>query len=165
MGDFQGFFNVLLIGLVFYALRWLWERHRTDTLSQVTRNLGLGLTFREKGTLADIPDIERLPLFDRGGTKAVINVMRNPNAPNDPVLFGYQYLLGNDRTSGEQTQTVALEKNSKTLPNFELRPERLHHKIGSLLGYQDIDFADRPEFSRKYLLRGDDTSKAISTLF
>jgi len=40
------------------------------------------------------------------------------------------------------------------LPSFSLRPENAFHKFISALGYQDIDFGNRPEFSKLYLLRG-----------
>jgi len=45
-----------------------------------------------------------------------------------------------------------------------LRPEGLMHKIGSLFGYQDIDFDSHPNFSKHYLLRGSD-EEAIRELF
>ena len=50
------------------------------------------------------------------------------------------------------------------LPQFALRPEYLFDKIGSALGYQDIDIdfeSDRTgvEFSKKYLLQGKDEQK------
>jgi hypothetical protein len=39
---------------------------------------------------------------------------------------------------------------------FALRPESFFHRIISALGYQDIDFGQRPEFSQQYILRGQD---------
>ena len=35
-------------------------------------------------------------------------------------------------------------------------PETFFHKIGSLFGMQDIDFVEYPEFSRKFLVQGDE---------
>jgi len=54
-----------------------------------------------------------------------------------------------------------------SLPRFSMRPEEWHHKIGSGLGYQDIDFESHStaaEFSKKYLLRGRGEQK-IRALF
>jgi hypothetical protein len=48
-----------------------------------------------------------------------------------------------------------------------MRPEHFFHRIGSVLGYQDIDFESHPtaaEFSKKYLLRGKD-EQTIRALF
>ncbi|MGI9471696.1 MAG: hypothetical protein ACR2NZ_09210, partial [Rubripirellula sp.] len=50
------------------------------------------------------------------------------------------------------------------LPAFELRPESVFHRIGKVLGYQDIDFESHPEFSKRYLLRGQDED-AVRAMF
>jgi len=42
------------------------------------------------------------------------------------------------------------------LPEFSLKPEQFIHKLASTFGYQDIDFVDHLDFSRRYLLRGPD---------
>ena len=42
------------------------------------------------------------------------------------------------------------------LPTFFLRPEWYLDKIGTVFGWQDIDFALRPQFSHRYLLQGED---------
>ena len=41
-------------------------------------------------------------------------------------------------------------------PDFALEPEALWTKFSELSFGRDIDFAEYPEFSRKYYLRGDD---------
>jgi hypothetical protein len=51
---------------------------------------------------------------------------------------------------------VYLEPPNLNLPYFSLRPEGIMSKVLSAFGYQDIDFGQRPEFSRQYLLRGQD---------
>ena len=37
-----------------------------------------------------------------------------------------------------------------------MRAEHIGHRIAGVFGMQDIDFPERPEFSRRYLLRGSD---------
>ncbi len=39
----------------------------------------------------------------------------------------------------------------------------MFHKIGSAFGYQDIDFASHPTFSKQYLLRGSDEMAVRNT--
>ena len=51
---------------------------------------------------------------------------------------------------------MLFEASDLDLPQFALRPEHLFHKIGQVMGYQDIDFDSHPEFSKRYLLRGAD---------
>ena len=69
---------------------------------------------------------------------------------------------------GTISQTVICFRSSQlSLPDFSMRPEYFFHKIGSKLGYQDIDFESHPtavEFSKKYLLRGKD-EQTIRALF
>ena len=50
------------------------------------------------------------------------------------------------------------------LPAFELRPENALIRLASTFGYQDIDFDSFPEFSKRYLLRGEDEA-AIRSRF
>jgi carbonic anhydrase len=59
---------------------------------------------------------------------------------------------------------VYLEPGNMSLPYFSLRSERIAHKIWAAFGYQDIDFGNRPGFSREYLLRGPD-EQAIRNVF
>ena len=62
------------------------------------------------------------------------------------------------------TTVACFRLGEKTLPDFDLRPELTYHKVVSAFGYQDIDFATHPEFSKSYLLRGSDEN-AIRMLF
>ena len=72
------------------------------------------------------------------------------------------------QTTRYTVQTVICFRSPQlSLPDFSMRPEHFFHKIGSVLGYQDIDFESHPtaaEFSKKYLLRGKDEQK-IRALF
>ena len=37
-----------------------------------------------------------------------------------------------------------------------MRPEGMFDKIGSAIGFQDIDFESHPEFSKMFVLKGDE---------
>jgi len=50
------------------------------------------------------------------------------------------------------------------VPDFALEPERLWSRFSELVSGKDIDFAEFPEFSEKYYLRGDDET-AIRNFF
>ena len=69
--------------------------------------------------------------------------------------------------SGTLQTMICFQSPQLNLPKFQLGPEGWGHKIGSKLGYQDIDFESHltaVEFSKKYLLRGKDEQK-IRALF
>jgi hypothetical protein len=42
------------------------------------------------------------------------------------------------------------------IPDFALEPERMWTKLSEMAFGKDIDFADHPQFSANYYLRGDD---------
>jgi len=69
----------------------------------------------------------------------------------------YRYTTGSGKNHTTRTQTVvAMESDSLKLPSFTMRPELLFDRVGSALGFQDIDFADHPQFSRVFVLKGKD---------
>jgi hypothetical protein len=57
-----------------------------------------------------------------------------------------------------------MESASLELPSFTMRPEHVFDRLGSALGFQDIDFADHSQFSKMYVLKGQDET-AIREFF
>ena len=53
---------------------------------------------------------------------------------------------------------------SAQVPRFALTREGLLHRVGAALGFQDIDFDEDPEFSKRFVLKGDD-EHAIREIF
>jgi hypothetical protein len=81
------------------------------------------------------------------------------------AVFDYVYVIGYGKNRQTHTQSVAyLEPSYLNLPHFSLRPEGFMLKIFTAFGYQDIDFGQRPEFSKQYILRGPD-EQAIRRTF
>src|SRR5207302_2233016 len=70
--------------------------------------------------------------------------------------------------SGKSSQTHRigglLWTVERSLPQFLLTPEGLWARIVAHFGGQDIDFAESPEFSSAYRLRGSDEA-AVRALF
>ena len=81
------------------------------------------------------------------------------------AIFDYQFTTGGGKNQQTHRQTVISFKSEHLLiPDFEVRPENVFHKIGQAFGYGDIDFDSHPVFSKKFLLRGPD-EPAIRELF
>ena len=142
------------IGLLIY-LGWRYERKRTEALQQIAAELGFD--FSPGGDLVHSPAdrFAALRLFSQGRSRKVRNLMRGAGQNAEVSIFDYSYTVGSGKNKKTYRQTViCLESPALQIPDFELRPEHLFHRIGGLFGYQDIDFGDYPEFSRKYLLRG-----------
>jgi hypothetical protein len=81
------------------------------------------------------------------------------------VVFDYRYVTGGGNSQRTHRQTVFyVTGDALRLPSFSLRPENFLHRIGELFGFRDIDFERRPEFSRLFLLRGEE-EEAIRKAF
>jgi carbonic anhydrase len=152
---------VIVVLLLIYQRKK--ERERTEALRQVAAQLRWN--FAEEPPLNMIPNFEYFGLFNSGHSKRMRNLMYGEASGIKAGVFDYIYVTGSGKSSQTHYQTVVyLEPGNLRVPYFSLRPENFMHKIISAFGYQDIDFAQRPEFSRNYLLRGQD-EPAIRQVF
>ncbi|MGB7325996.1 MAG: hypothetical protein WBD31_14070 [Rubripirellula sp.] len=51
---------------------------------------------------------------------------------------------------------MAVQAAELEIPAFQLRPEGIFDRLGSMIGMQDIDFSDHPEFSNAFVLKTND---------
>ncbi|HKP45576.1 MAG TPA: hypothetical protein VJT50_03190 [Pyrinomonadaceae bacterium] len=155
------FFLLLVIGLTVYRNKR--ERARTEQLKSACTMLGW--QFTENAPFNWIPNLEKFPLFNTGHSKNIRNMMYGEIEGVKAALFDYQYVTGSGKNRATFNQSVVyFEPRDLNLPFFSLRPENVLHKFISALGYQDIDFGQRPLFSGQYLLRGSD-EQAIRNTF
>ena len=143
-----------LIGVIWYfAVQW--EKKRTEAMTAACQ--AMGFAFEQLGDVQALRTFGDLPVFDRGHSRKARNVMSGRTADRQVKLFDYAYTTGSGKNSHTHNQTVALFPDGASgLPDFELAPEHIFHKLGQVFGYQDIDFETSPEFSSRYLLRGTD---------
>ena len=91
-----------------------------------------------------------------GRKKKLFNLIIAATPELTLFLFDYSYITGHGKNKRVRRQSVAaVESADLSLPEFHLRPERRLDAIGSLLGRQDIDFDDHPEFSSAFVLKSD----------
>ncbi len=136
---------------------------RTDALR--TTAIDMGFAFEAEADLSQVAALVALPLFDRGHSKTVTNVMTGRAGGRDVKLFDYKYTTGGGKESHTWRQTVALYPGAgRNLPDFVLAPEGVFAKVAQIFGYQDIDFDSNVVFSKRYLLRGPDET-AIRAAF
>lgn len=110
----------------------------------------------EWGLLALLKSFE---LCRKGGRRQVRNLMtQSAGMLEEKIHIGdYQYTVQAGNTPVTIRQTFFfVQSKALGLPEMLLKPESFFHKIGNLLGRQDIDFEEWPEFSHKFLLRGDE---------
>jgi hypothetical protein len=157
------FFGAALAAVVaIFVFARQYERKRDAAF----RTAALHLGWRADGEAAAPPqEVEEFHLFQQGRARRASNLCRGRPGQFDATLFDYRYTTGSGRNSTTHKQTVLVfELSDCALPEFDLRPENLFHKIGSAFGYQDINLESRPEFSKAYLLRGTEEAQ-IRQLF
>ena len=150
----------LIIGVsVFFMLRL--KKKRTKQLSEISSDLKL--SFHPDGKDSIFESIS-FGIFDYGN---VSNMMHGEVSNAEFAIFDHKYKTSgsgdNPGSTYEQTAIYFKSTNLK-LPRFTLSPEDLWDKIGSAFGNQDIDFPTHPDFSKRFLLRGEDETK-IRALF
>jgi hypothetical protein len=150
---FWTLFISLAVFLIIYNKRK--ERERTQALQQLAGTLGW--SFAPDAPMNMIAGLERFTLFSSGRSRQIKNFMYGQAQGVKAAVFDFIYVTGSGKSQQTHYQTVVyLEPVNLMLPMFALRPETLFHRMLSALGYQDIDFGQRPEFSRQYILRGQD---------
>jgi hypothetical protein len=158
------YFLLLVFGLAVTGVAsWLkyWSDQR---VAETLKNLApqIGFTYR--------PEDSSAPSLQIHAPSEISCVMHGTASGLETVLYYYMYtnrtttddviMLTMPRWRSQRqryfAQTVAAFKMPITIADFEMRPEGLFNKIGSALGQQDINFDSHPEFSERYLLRGDE---------
>lgn len=131
------------------------ERERTEAMRAVANFLKWN--FVDLAPWNMIPNLDSFALFNHGHSKQIKNFMYGEANGVKAALFDYIYVVGSGRNRTTHFQSVVyLEPGNLRAPYFSLRPEGFFTKIMTAFGYQDIDFGQRPEFSKRYLLRGQD---------
>jgi hypothetical protein len=148
------FFVILFIVFAMFSIYKKREKIRTEKLTNICQELGFPLQ-----TAVDPVLLERLsgfPLMNIGRDKQITNVIsvEGPNA--DISVFDYSYVtdVSKDRRLRKQT-VMSVESTSLVHPVFNLRPEEFWSKVEAAFGGQDIDFVEHPDFSNKYVLKGE----------
>jgi hypothetical protein len=150
-----------IVGIYIYSSKK--EKERTLAMQQAAQQMGWA--FAPVSELAMIPHSGYFNLFNQGHSKSIRNMIYGEINGVKAAIFDYRYTVGHGKHSHTYSQSVMYFETPKLqLPMFTLSPENFMHKFISALGYQDIDFGNRPEFSKRYLLRGQD-EQAIRRAF
>ena len=162
MNPFIFFLLLFLVLGIAWVIQSVQRARRGEALQEAAS--GMKFTFQPKADPRLVGRLEHFHLFSQGRRQKITNVLQGRAGDIDVSVFDYRYVTGGGQNSRSWNQTVILfESDEMRLPNFTLRPENLFHKIGQVFGYQDIDFDSHPEFSKRYLLRGENESDARHT--
>jgi hypothetical protein len=142
---FQLIYAVLGVGVVITVYDAVRSRARSKQIPKLGTLLSLEYT---KETLfPEDQDFCDLGFFKRGYWSTIRNTLRG----RDEWLFDYSFHVRGRRN--RISHSVAVFRLSRArLPRFELRPEDVLAKLAVVLGGQDVDFAEDPEFSKHFRL-------------
>jgi hypothetical protein len=153
---------IALVGTIIVVAHQM-EKKRAEALQAAASSMRF--TFSRKAEPGFLERLKQFHLFSQGHSKKITNVLRGQAGDLDVSVFEYAYRTGGGQHSHHWSQTVILfESDDMGLPQFTLRPENVFHKIGQVFGYQDIDFDSHPEFSKRYLLKGEN-EESVRWLF
>jgi len=149
----------VLVFFIIFALVFVYqqrkERERTQYMQAIANQLRWN--FADVAPWNMITNLDYFTLFNQGHSKQIKNFMYGEANGVKAAMFDYVYVTGSGKNRTTHFQTVTyLEPANLRAPYFSLRPEGFFTKIMTAFGYQDIDFGQRPEFSKRYLLRGQD---------
>lgn len=152
---------VLPAALIYYLIQS--NRKRSEALQRFAALMGF--QYSEKADLVAELQASGFRLFTHGRSKKSSRLLSGQTGAVSVRIFDYRYVSGAGKNSRTVAQTVILLNSDRLdLPRFALQPENIFHKIGQAFGMKDIDFDLYPEFSKRYLLRGDD-EEAVRNLF
>ena len=150
-----------VVGIIIWAA-WLYKKKRSEALEYIATSLNL--SFKRKNDNSLIGAHDYFVLFSKGHSKKISNLMTGSTGDININIMDYKYTVGSGKNSSTHLQTIIIVQSAHLhLPTFTLSPENFFHKIGGMFGYQDIDFASHPKFSKQYLLRGKDEDSIKET--
>lgn len=154
------------IGFVICTILWLvwrFEKKRTQQILEAAGALGFESLTQLPTNLDGV--IGSSKLMSTGRNRVSSNIVRRQASGLDVLVFDYRYTVGHGKSAQTPHQTVAVFRSDRIIaPRFFLKPEGWVTKLGEIFGSQDIDFEECPEFSRKYVLAGEN-EEAIREFF
>lgn len=145
-----------IVGLVWFV-QHIYERHRSSELRNVARHMGFQF-------LGKAPSFNLRNDFKLAEEKGKIrNLLRGDRDNIQIEVFGHEVSTGGKNGKTTTTTIVAFRSASLELPRFELHPKGIFSKVATVFGAQDIDFAQHPEFSGTFVLKGDENR--VRTIF
>ena len=150
----------LAVGLGAMELSSRAAKQHSDAMQVIARSLNL--KFNPDGNEKLHQSLQRFHLATLGHYSSMTNLLYGQRDGTDIAIFEYEYPRGKNNII---RQTVIwMQRPGTRLTEFSLRPESVWNQLGGWSGHGDINFDSRPNFSRDYLLRGDD-EEAIRELF
>ncbi len=160
------FIPIVVITAIGILIWWAIQMEKKRTLALQTLAAEMGMSFSAEQDDSVVQPYQSFDLFDRGRSRKLQNVMYAETDTTAMAIFDYTYTTGHGKNQSKHHQTVVgMQSASMQLPSFLLRPEGIFDRIGSMIGMQDIDFDDHPEFSHAFVLKSEEEEEAVRRFF
>ncbi len=100
-------------------------------------------------------------IFDLGEDELIENICQKVNSSNETYIFDFKYSANNQAQQLSTQRAVFIKFSNDLLYDFDLKPESNYDKLKQSICYEDIDFVEFKEFSRKYALHSSDRNKIV----
>lgn len=134
------------------------EKKRKERIAQEAHSLQLELNW---GLLEqDRAVFHQFIEAKRGRNQRVVVSLVADNGQTRITLFEYSFVTGSGKSQQTHHWVVSLCRDSNlSAPDMQLKPATFLSRISSLLGFQDIDLPDAPEFSKAFVIRGSEPDR------
>ncbi len=145
---------------------WIFRKYREKLSAELrTAADSMGLSFSKKGREITFHKHCDLDVFSYGDHIRIDNEIWGNWKDVNISVFEVRYIEdSNNGKSSSSRIAISIDITDKPTAQFQLKQEYDYHKIGQIFGYQDIDFPEFTDFSKNYLLRGDNENE-IRQLF
>ncbi|MBL8814788.1 MAG: hypothetical protein JNL58_02070 [Planctomyces sp.] len=145
--------GVILLLIIGGILTGISNSKRSQKLEALANQLGF--QYFSNHPPEQVNQLNTFELMTRGRARLFSNSLTRENDGVQVAIFDYRYTTGSGKNSHTHHQTVvSMRSEDLRLPFFTMSPENVMHRIASAFGYQDINFAEAPVFSKMFLLRG-----------
>jgi hypothetical protein len=159
---FAVLFAVVVSAIIAWKLFWYRRERRRSAAIRAVAAEGGGKFFARADD-ATIASLAGFQLFTRRPSQRITNMIARKSAGVFVAVFDYYWYSpgqGGDSSGTDEWRTVIhVESGALQLPQFFVRPNKLHQKMTSLFRSQ-ITFDAHPEFMRRYDLRFKDQRAA-----
>jgi MFS superfamily sulfate permease-like transporter len=104
----------------------------------------------------EMPILETFPFFRAKIVDHVYNIFKGNYKGHDVNLMDIEFYEGEFVAREKHKLTVFLLKINYEIPAFRMDKERIFDRLAGMAGFQDINIDEHRDFSRRFMLKGQD---------
>lgn len=154
---------IVVFAVISFVGGSIYEKKRAKGWEEIAQKPGMEFLGERNDVLSRYGHMK---VFQDGRSRTVKNAISVSSGEVRIVAGDFRFVTGSGKHKHTHHRTICvLESAMMNVTHCSLRPERkLLDAIGQKLGGQDIDFDEDPEFSKAFVLQGED-EPAVRELF